>query len=197
MEARKMMQRFYVVLFLILSAVYTIHATPVQAQTYRFNAVKIEGNQRVDPATILTYAGIARGETVSAAGLNDAYQRILGSGLFESVTVEPRGNTLVISVREFPTINRISFEGNKRLKDEDLAQVIQSRSRHVYSPSTAEADAATITDAYVQAGRYSATVTPKIIRRSENRVDLVFEISESRVVEVERIGFVGNRAFSD
>ncbi len=176
---------------------YVALPNAAQAQSYRFNQVKIEGNQRIEPATILTYAGIARGETVSAAQLNDAYQRILNSGLFESVSVEPRGGTLVITVKEFPTINRISFEGNKRLKDADLAQIVQSQSRHVYSPSTAEADAAVLTEAYSQQGRYSATVTPKIIRRSENRVDLVFEIVEGKVVEIERLSFVGNRAYSD
>jgi len=176
---------------------YVVSSNAAQAQSYRFSAVKIEGNQRIEPATILTYAGIARGETVSAAGLNDAYQRILGSGLFETVSLEPRGGTLVITVREFPTINRINFEGNKRLKSDDLAVIVQSQSRHVYSPSTAEADAAAITDAYNQSGRYSATVTPKIIRRSNNRVDLVFEVAEGRVVEIERLSFVGNRAYSD
>ena len=150
--------------------VYMVVPTTAQAQSYRFNAIKIEGNQRIEPATILTYAGIARGETVSAAELNDAYQRILGSGLFETVSIEPRGGTLVITVREFPTINRINFEGNKRLKSDDLAVIVQSQSRHVYNPSTAEADAAAITDAYSQSGRYSATVTPKIIRRSNNQI---------------------------
>ncbi|WP_457649039.1 outer membrane protein assembly factor BamA [Profundibacter sp.] len=189
--------RVSVVLFLAISMGYVATPNAAQAQTYRFSQVKIEGNQRIEPATILTYAGIARGETVSAAQLNDAYQRILNSGLFESVSVEPRGGTLVIKVKEFPTINRISFEGNKRLKDADLAQIIRSRSRHVYSPSTAEADAAILTEAYSQQGRYSATVTPKIIRRSENRVDLVFEIVEGKVVEIERLSFVGNRAYSD
>lgn len=189
--------RVSLILFLALSMTYVALPNAAQAQSYRFNQVKIEGNQRIEPATILTYAGIARGETVSAAQLNDAYQRILNSGLFESVSVEPRGGTLVIKVKEFPTINRISFEGNKRLKDADLAQIVRSQSRHVYSPSTAEADAAVLTEAYSQQGRYSATVTPKIIRRSENRVDLVFEIVEGKVVEIERLSFVGNRVFSD
>ncbi len=189
--------RVSLTLFLAFSMGYVATPNMAQAQTYRFSQVKIEGNQRIEPATILSYAGIARGETVSAAQLNDAYQRILNSGLFESVSVEPRGGTLAIKVKEFPTINRISFEGNKRLKDKDLAQIIRSQSRHVYSPSTAEADAAVLTEAYSQQGRYSATVTPKIIRRSENRVDLVFEIVEGKVVEIERLSFVGNRAFSD
>lgn len=193
----KIFQRISVVLFLFISIGYAAIPTASQAQTYSFNTVKVEGNQRIEPATILTYAGIARGETMSAAGLNDAYQRVLGSGLFESVSMEPRGGTLLIKVREFPTISRINFEGNKRIKDDVLEQIVQSQSRRVYSPSTAEADAANITEAYSQAGRYAATVTPKIIRRSANRVDLVFEVVEGKVVEVERLSFVGNRAFAD
>src|SRR6056297_766348 len=170
---------------------------PAEAQNYRFNSVAIEGNQRVDGATILSYAGIARGETVSAAELNDAYQRILGSGLFETVAIEPQGSRLVIRVEEYPTINRISFEGNRRLKDEDLEGFIESRSRQVFSPSKAERDAAVLTEAYEQNGRISARITPKVIRRSDNRVDLVFEIFEGGKIEVQRIGFVGNRNFSD
>lgn len=194
---RKIFQRLSVVLFIAISTGYALAPVAAQAQSYRFNTVNIEGNQRIEVATILTYAGIARGEAVSAAALNDAYQRILGSGLFESVALEPRGSTLQIIVREFPTISRINFEGNKRLKDPVLARIVQSQSRHVYSPSAAEADAASITEAYSQAGRYSATVTPKIIRRSANRVDLVFEVVEGRVVEIERLSVVGNRAYSD
>ena len=197
MKFIRIAHRISLSLFLAITIAYTVSPSAVQAQSYRFTSVEIQGNQRIEPATILTYAGIARGETVSAGALNDAYQRILGSGLFETVDLQPRGNTLVIAVREFPTINRINFEGNKRIKDDDLATIIQSKSRLVYNPSTAESDAAEITEAYSQAGRYSATVTPKIIRRSENRVDLVFEVTEGKVVEIERLSFVGNRAFSD
>ncbi|WP_242509555.1 outer membrane protein assembly factor BamA [Rhodovulum imhoffii] len=170
---------------------------PAAAQSYRFTQVEIEGNQRVAGETILSYAGIGRGQNISAAELNDAYQRIVASGLFETVEIVPRGSTLVVKVSEYPTINVINIEGNRALKDEDLQNIIQSRSRRVYSPALAEADAATIATAYEQTGRISATVTPKIIRRSENRVDLVFEVAESKVVEVERISFVGNRSFSE
>src|SRR6056297_4082380 len=167
------------------------------AQNYSFNSVAVEGNQRVEAATIVTYAGIARGERVSAGDLNEAYQRILDSGLFESVEIVPQGNRLVIQVTEFPTINRIAFEGNRKIKDDDLAGFIESTSRQVFSPPQAERDAATITEAYAQNGRVSARVTPKVIRRSDNRVDLVFEIFEGRKIEVNRIGFVGNREYSD
>ncbi len=171
--------------------------TPAFAQVFAFTSVQIEGNDRVDDATILSYAGIGRGQEVSAGALNDAFQRISRSGLFESVELIPQGSTLVIRVVEYPFVNLISIEGNKVLKDEDLAAVIQSQSRKVYSPSTAEADAAAIAEFYRVRGRLAATVEPKIIRRDGNRVDLVFEITEGKVVEIERLSFVGNTAFSD
>ncbi|WP_420380689.1 outer membrane protein assembly factor BamA [Marivita sp.] len=167
------------------------------AQDFRFNAISVEGNQRIEAGTIASYLGVARGETVSAAELNDGYQRVLASGLFESVEIEPRGNTLVVRVVELPTVNRITFEGNARIDDETLATIVQSQSRRVFSPSTAEADAARITEAYSQQGRIAARVQPKIIRRSDNRVDLVFEVFEGGVSEIERIGFAGNQVFSD
>ena len=95
--------------------------TPAFAQVFSFSNVTIEGNVRVDSATILNYAGISRGEEVSAGGLNDAYQRILNSGLFETVELVPQGSTLLIRVVEYPIVNVISIEGNKRLKDEQKA----------------------------------------------------------------------------
>jgi outer membrane protein insertion porin family len=167
------------------------------AQSYQFGSVAVEGNERIETRTILSYLGIAPGETVSAGALNDAYQRLLGSGLFESVEVTPRGGTLAVVVQERPTINVINFEGNRALKAEQLVTLVQSQPRRIYSPAQAEADAATIAEAYSVQNRLAARVTPKIIRRPGNRVDLVFEIAEGRVVEVERLSFVGNRAFSD
>ncbi len=171
--------------------------TPAIAQVFAFSQVQIEGNERVDAATILSYAGIARGQEITAGGLNDAYQRLTRSGLFETVEVIPQGSTLVIRVAEYPFVNVISIEGNKLLKDEQLSEVIQSQSRRVYSPSTAESDAAAMAELYRVKGRLAATVTPKIIRRDGNRVDLVFEVTEGKVVEIERLSFVGNKAFSD
>lgn len=182
---------------LLLSTILAVTPVVGAAQTFNFTKVDVTGAQRVDPATIMAYADLPRGQAVSAAQLNDAYQRIVNSGLFESVEINPRGSTLEITVREYPTINRISVEGNRRLKDEALLKIIASAPRRVYSPKTAESDAAAITDAYRQSGRLSATVTPRIIRRADNRIDLVFEVVEGAVVEIERVSFVGNTQFSD
>ncbi len=174
----------------------TVLPAPAGAQNYQINNVKVEGNQRIESGTIVTYTGLTPG-AVSAGELNDAYQRILDSGLFETVELVPQGNTLVIKVTEFPTISKISFEGNKRLKDDVLREIVESAPRRVFSPSQAERDAVNIATAYGQQGRIASRVTPRIIRRSDNRVDLVFEIAEGDTVEVERVSFVGNRAYSD
>lgn len=181
----------------LLASVSVLPASQALAQSYRFSSVAVEGNQRIEPRTILNFARIPRGESVSAAELNDAYQRLQGSGLFEEVTITPRGGRLVIAVKEYPTINVVNFEGNRLLKSEDLARGIESRSRRVFSPAQIEADAASIAEAYAQQGRLAARVEPRVIRRSDNRVDVVFEIAEGRVTEVERLSFVGNRAFTD
>jgi len=181
----------------LLSTAIVAAPLSVEAQNFRFDTVKIEGNQRVEQGAILGYAGIARGESITPGQLNDAYQKIVASGLFESVEIEPRGGTLVITVKEYPTINRISIEGNRRLKDDALIATVQSKERFVYSPNQAERDAAEIANQYNASGRVAARVTPKIIRRSDNRVDLVFEVFEGGLAEIERLGFVGNRIYSD
>ncbi|WP_424976149.1 outer membrane protein assembly factor BamA [Dinoroseobacter sp. S124A] len=167
------------------------------AQDFRFDRVEINGNQRIEGATILSFAQIDRGQTVTAGELNDAFNRIQASGLFESVEITPRGGTLVIDVVEYPTINRINVEGNRRLDDDVLLPLIEASPRQVYNPALAEAGASAIVEAYRVSGRLAATVEPRIIRRSENRVDLVFEVTEGAVVENERISFVGNRVYSD
>lgn len=172
-------------------------ATPGFAQSFTFGSVVVEGNARIETATILSFAGISQGETVSAGQLNDAARSIRESGLFESVDVVPQGSTLIIRVVEFPTINRINFEGNSSLSDEQLAAIVNSQERRVYSPAQAEADVAAIALAYAETGRVNATVSPSIIRRDDNRVDLVFVVSEGGLTEIERISFVGNRAFGE
>ncbi|MBO9431548.1 outer membrane protein assembly factor BamA [Sulfitobacter sp. R18_1] len=184
-------------LCVMLSVAWLVPGSQAQAQQYQFNTVVIDGNERIGDSAILRRAGIGRGQAVTGGQLNDAYQNLQNSGLFESVSLEPQGGTLVITVVELPTLNRVSFEGNRRIKDEMLAELIGSTERRVFNPSQAEQDAAAIAEAYSNEGRLSARVQPRIIRRDQNRVDLVFEIFEGDNVEIERLSFVGNRVYSD
>ena len=180
-----------------ISLIAVLAPAGVVAQSFQIDNVRVEGNQRVEAATVLAYAELPTGRAVSAADLNTALQNLVRSGLFRDVEVDPQGRTLVIRVDEYPTVNRISIEGNRRIPDEALFEVVGTQSRRVFDPDQAQADAAAIADAYRQAGRVSVAVEPRIIERDDNRVDVVFEVSETRVVEIERLSFVGNREFSD
>ncbi|NQW15145.1 MAG: outer membrane protein assembly factor BamA, partial [Rhodobacter sp.] len=200
MKKRFELRRFVwtlAVIFLLAGLATSFTTSRSFAQAQSFGRVDVTGNQRIEASTIRNFVGLDLKKPVSPGQINAAYQRLIATGLFEEVKVIPRGGSLVVEVREYPTINRINFEGNKRIKDEKLAEVIVSRPRHTYSPAQAEADAALIVEAYRQSGRFTAEVKPKIIRRSDNRVDLAFEIFEGKVVEIQRLSFVGNRHFSD
>ena len=180
-----------------LAIAVPVGLTPRPAAAVVFGSITVEGNQQIETGAILSTLALPQGQDVSPGQINDALQRLQNSGLFETVELIPQGGTLVVRVSEYPIVNQISFEGNRRLNDERLSEIVRSQSRRVYQPSQAIQDAQAIAQTYAAEGRLAARVDPRIIRRSGNRVDLVFEIREGNVTEIERISFVGNRAYSD
>jgi len=187
---------FSLMVFCLFSVGYFAAPSGALAQDYRFSSIDIDGNVRVDDSTILSVARIGTGQTVSAAQISAAFGNLSASGLFESVELTPRGNRLLIEVVEYPIIGVVNFEGNRRIDDDVLADAVQVRAGRVLSPSEVEADARAIAELYAQRGRSAAEVTPQILPRGDNRVDLAFVVREGDVVEIERLSFVGNRAFS-
>jgi outer membrane protein insertion porin family len=184
----------------LIVALMAVLAPPEAARaqgTAVFSRIDVAGNQRIEADTIRVISGIEAGQPATPEDLNLAVRRLFASGLFEDVEVAPEAGRLVITVVENPTINQIAFEGNDALTDEELVELVELQPRLAYSVAAAEADAQRIIDAYAQSGRYGAQVTPVIIRRPDNRVDLVFEVFEGRVTSVQRINFIGNRAFPD
>ncbi len=159
--------------------------------------VTIQGNRRIEPETIISYMQLPTDRQITADDLNAAVRRLFDTGLFKNVEIAPSGGEIVIVVEENPSINVISFEGNDSLKDEDLQQIVRLRPRLPFTRSAAEADAQAIIDIYRRTGRYGAEVEPVIIERSDNRVDVVFEINEGEITGVKAIDFVGNEKFSD
>ena len=186
-------------LCVVVAVLVTVLPSPLtQAQgTAVFSRIDVAGNERIEADTVRVFSGIEPGEPVTPEELNLAVRRLFDTGLFEDVTVMPQAGRLVITVVENPTINQIAFEGNNSIDDEELTKVVELRPRLAYSVAAAEADAQRIVEAYRQSGRFSASVNPVIIRQSDNRVDLVFEIFEGRSTQVQRVSFTGNEAFSD
>lgn len=171
-------------------------AAPV-APGARLEGVVVQGNQRVEPETIVSYLTIRQGDAFGVNDINESLKRLFATGLFADVTIRREGNYLIVQVVENPIINRIAFEGNLRVKDQDLEQEVQLRPRVVYTRTRVQNDVKRILDLYRRTGRFGATVEPKIILLEQNRVDLVFEIDEGPLTEIERISFIGNRKYSD
>ncbi|WP_340109168.1 outer membrane protein assembly factor BamA [Pikeienuella sp. HZG-20] len=159
--------------------------------------IVVIGNQRIEPVTIISYLALKVGDPITESALNQSVRRLFDTGLFRDAAVAVDGSRILVQVSENPSINRINFEGNDLITDEQMLAIISSRPRRSFTRAQAEADAQALIDNYRATGRYGAVVEPVIIELPDNRVDLVFEISEGGVTEIYRIDFVGNSEFSD
>ena len=157
----------------------------------------VQGNRRVEASTIQSYFRLGPGERLDDVKIDNAYKALINTGLFQDVQIRRAGPQIVVTVVEAPVLNRVVFEGNRRLKDDQLNQEIQSKARGTFSRATVQADVQRILELYRAAGRYDIRVDPKIIELPNNRVDLVFEVTEGPKTTVKSINFQGNRAFSD
>ncbi len=163
----------------------------------RLQRIEIKGSQRVEQATILSYMDLKVGDVVDNSSTDRALKSLFSTGLFADVRVEQRGSVVYVDVVENPIINDIAFEGNKKIKDEELLSEIQLRQRQVFTRTKVQSDVARINQIYRRQGRFGAFVEPKIIQLDQNRVNLVFEIQEGDVTKVKAIRFVGNKHYDD
>ena len=173
-----------------------IGATAV-AQERVIESVRVEGNERIEADTVRSYLSIGRGDPFDPGVVNEALKTLFATGLFADVSIRREGDALVVRVAENPIINRVVFEGNDALDDEQLEAEIQLRPRVVYTRPRVQADLQRLTEIYRRSGRFAAIVDPKIIELPQNRVDLVFEVNEGSVTGVQRINFIGNKRYSD
>ena len=160
-------------------------------------SIVVEGNRRVDADTIRSYFRVGPGEHIDTVKIDSALKALYASGLFQDIRISQRGGRLVVTVVEAPVIDRLAFEGNNKIKDEQLSQELQSKARGTLSRAMVQADVQRIIEVYHRNGRFDVQVVPKIIERPNNRVDLIFEIKEGEKTGVKSIIFVGNHAYTD
>lgn len=174
-------------------------ATPPAPTSGTIRSISVQGNERLEPATVISYSNLQPGETYTAATLDQALKDLYATELFADVQIDPGIGTgnIVIHVRENPVINRIVLEGNKRIKDDKITPEIQEKPREIFSRSKAVADVDRIIELYKRQGRFAATVDPQIVQLSQNRVDLIFKIYEGDKSKIRKINIIGNHAFTD
>lgn len=191
--------RFLVALTLT-TAPFVLCATPpaaAQSQNDTVRAILVEGNRRIEAATVLSYLTIAPGDQFSPSRIDTSLKVLFATGLFADVAFERRGDVLVVQVVENPIINQVVFEGNRSVGEEKLSEEIQARPRAIFTRARVQSDVQRMIQIYRQSGRFAATIEPQVVELPQNRVDLVFVISEGPVTGVRTVNFIGNRDFTD
>lgn len=157
----------------------------------------VSGNNRVEDSTVLSYIPVRVGQPYEPSQISQSIKALYATGLFDNVSIGWNNSVFNIEVKENPLVNKVAFEGNDNLDDERLKQLISLRSRTVFTPAKVQADVQEILAAYRQTGRFTASVDPQLIQRSQNRVDVVYKVDEGEKTKIKSIRFVGNKRFSD
>ena len=164
-------------------------------QAARAETIEVQGNRRIDPDTVRSYFHAAAGGQFDEASRDAALKALLATGLFDKVTIERAGERLLVHLTEAPVLDRVAFEGNKKIKDKELTAVIESKPRGTLQRAVVHADVGRIMEAYRHAGRDDVGVMPQLIDRGNDRFDLIYVVTEGQKTTVRQISFVGNRVF--
>jgi len=184
------------IMFAMPAAMLAVLLVPSAAAAQTVSSIQVEGNRRVEIETIRSYFKAGPGGRLDQASIDDGLKALIETGLFQDVRISTAGGRLIVTVVENPVIGRVAFEGNKKVKDEQLSAEIQSKPRGTLSRPMVQADAQRIAEIYRRSGRYDVRVNPEIIEQPNNRVDLIFTITEGSKTGVKSIEFIGNTAYS-
>src|ERR1700679_3143631 len=159
--------------------------------------IVVQGTQRIEPGTVLSYLQIRQGDPYDEEAVDRSLKTLFPPGLFADVKFNWDGQTLTINVVESPIINQVVFEGESKVSEKDLTKEVQLKPRMVFTRSKVQGDVQRIIELYRRNGKFAASVDPQIIQRPQNRVDLIFSINEGPTTGVARIAFIGNKVFDD
>jgi outer membrane protein insertion porin family len=190
-------QSLLAALVLLGASILAIAATASFADAAVVNRIEVQGNQRVDAGTIEAYLSIQPGRNFSSEDEDASLKALFETGLFSDVHIDLRGSTLVVVVVENPVINEVAFEGNKKFKDEQLSGLVESKPRGVFTQAKVQNDVAKILELYRRSARFEASVTPQTIALPNNRVNLVFVITDGPKTGIAGLTFIGNEAFGE
>jgi outer membrane protein insertion porin family len=180
---------------LVVCLMLALAGTAAAQDTIR--EIDVVGVQRTEASTVKSYLLVQPGDPFDDARIDRSLKSLFATGLFADVSISRDGDRLIVNVVENPIVNRVAFEGNRKIDDETLESEVALKPRSIYTRAKVQSDVTRILTLYRRGGRFAATVEPKIIELPQNRVDVVFEIQEGEVTSVETIRFIGNEHFSD
>jgi outer membrane protein insertion porin family len=176
----------------------TTPPTPAPRAAQIIKSINVTGSQRLEPDTVRSYVKLRAGQPYTTESLDQAIRDLFDTELFADAQIRDNNNgDLIIEIRENPVINRIVLEGNKRLKEDKINKEIKLAPRQIFTRSKVRADVARIVELYRRQGRFAANVEPKMVTLDQNRVDIIYEISEGPKSKVRQINIIGNEVFND
>ena len=159
--------------------------------------IDVNGNQRMDAESVRILSDVKVGDNVGAERTNQIAKKLQESGYFSSVNVRMSGNVLKIDITEAPTVNMVTIEGNNEVDTDDLKKELRLKARSSYDESVIGADVQRMLTIYQRNGFFGTKIEPKKIDLGDNRVNVVYEITEGHPTYITDIDFQGNKKFSD
>lgn len=179
---------------LFLATTLAVAATGANAATV--SRVDVSGNRRMDAESVRILSDVNIGDTVGEARANQIAKKLQESGYFSKINVRMSGNVLKIDVVEAPTVNMVTIEGNDEISTDDLKKEIRLKERAAFDESTIGADVQRMLTIYQRKGFFGTKIEPKRIELDDNRVNVVYEITEGHPTYITNIDFAGNKKFS-
>ena len=169
-----------------------------QAHAFLIKNIRLDGLQRVSAGTVYNAFPVVVGDDVNKQQLAEAVRSLFKIGYFEDIRLSRDGDTLVVKLTEYPTINEIKIEGNKAISTENLKKGLKQSGLSegdIYKPATLEEMRQALEQQYVSQGRYNASVEIKVTPQPRNRADILLKINEGKTASIKGINIVGTHAF--
>jgi outer membrane protein insertion porin family len=186
--------------FLALVSLLTASAKTVAQEPFVVEEIRLEGLQRISVGTVFNYLPVSVGDQIDSNRTAEAIRALFKTGFFSDVTLEREGNTLIIFLRERPSIANIQFSGNKSIATEDLEKSLTDvgfTTGRVFDRSIFDSVEQELRRSYFDQGRYGVRVTGTITPLERNRVAVNFDVNEGNVAKIRQINIVGNEVFDD
>ena len=183
-------------LILIPLCIFILSVNNLKAETV--NQIIVEGNDRVSPETVIMFSGVSVNDDLSENNLNQVLKQLYESNFFELVSVKIEDNILRIKVKEYPIIQNVMYEGIKSSEMlEDLKKGVNLKSRSSFNEILLIKDKENIASKLKNLGYYFAEIDTSVEELSDNKVNLVFNISIGKKAKIKKISFIGNKIYKD
>ncbi len=159
--------------------------------------ITVRGNERIDADIIAAYFSSAKTAHLTSAETDQILKKLYASDLFLEAQISLENGKIIVDVKENPIVSDVKFVGNKKIDDDALASESSLKKRTVFTKFKLQSDIKRISEIYLKSGRFLTKIDPKIIQKDQNRVEVIFDITEGPKAKISDITFIGNNAFSD